>query len=129
MVRTKPALFFRVFLAQLILILLCFVSGIVLVHYLFAPGISMFLMRNPVILFPVLLGLIGIGGLLSLWTAAVVTEPIERILEALKEEHPEEELGKIHRLPGVEETDDLLLGLQSFVAKSKAEERLVRREY
>ena len=122
-------MFFRIFLAQLILIFLCFVAGLVLFYYLFAPGIGMFLVRDPVILFPALLGLIGIAGLLSLWTATAVTEPIGSILEALKEEYPEKELGKIHSRSGVEETDDLLQGLKSFVANSKAERREVRREY
>lgn len=78
-----PALFHRVFLSHLLVLAISFVAALILFDYLFVEGIAHFLVHSPIILIPVLLALIGLVGLLALWTAGAVAMPLERAVDAI----------------------------------------------
>lgn len=81
--RRLPALFHRVFLSHLVVLAVSFLSALILVDYLFVDGITHFLVHSPIILIPVLLALIGLVGLLALWTSAAVALPLDRTVNAI----------------------------------------------
>ncbi len=81
----EPSLFLRLLVSHLLVVLACFVAGVLVVDHLFAPGVSMFLERHPIILVPTVLILIGIAGLAANWNAASIGLPIHRLTVRLKE--------------------------------------------
>ncbi|MCZ7555089.1 MAG: PAS domain-containing protein [Bacteroidia bacterium] len=90
--RKAPALFHRVFLSHLLVLLLCFIAGLVLLDYLFADGLRLYRVRSPLILLPAVLGLIGLAGLLALWSSGVVALALQRLSRALDRDSNEAEL-------------------------------------
>ena len=82
--KERPSIFLRVFLSHLMLLLLSLVTAAMLFAYIFAPGVKMFMQHSPALVLPALLGLIGIAGMLSLWTAAAISLPIEDLTETLR---------------------------------------------
>jgi hypothetical protein len=125
--RELPSIFLRVFLSHLLLLFLTVLAGLLVFNYVFAPGIRLFVDRNPLVLIPVTLALLGTAGLLSLWTAGAVSVPLRRLAGMLQEarhfQMPDE------RVLGVEEIAHLagriqeagLLGLHGDI--SAREER------
>ncbi len=83
--RELPSIFLRVFLSHLLLLLLTMLAGLLVFNYVFAPGIRLFVDRNPLVLIPVTLALFGAAGLLSLWTAGAVSVPLRRLAGMLQE--------------------------------------------
>ena len=86
--RHLPALFHRVFLSHLLVLAISFVTALILFDYLFVEGIAHFLVHTPIILIPVLLALIGLVGLLALWTAGAVALALDRTATALDDIDP-----------------------------------------
>jgi hypothetical protein len=119
-VRSHPAVFHRVFLSHLLVVLLCFAAAVILVDYMFAEGIALFLLRSPIILIPALLALIGIVGLLALWTAGSVAIPLDRAASLLREHEASERLGEILPKAGTEEVARLLINMQQRLARDTA---------
>lgn len=105
--KERPSIFLRVFLSHLILLLLTFITVGLLYTYLFAPGVKMFLQHSPSLILPALLGLIGLAGMLSLWTAAAISLPLEDLTEQLqgRRRRPAAQDGGID--PGTEEVKRL----------------------
>ncbi len=118
--RSYPALFHRIFLSHLLVVLLCFVAAVILVDYMFAEGIALFLLRSPIILVPALLALIGIVGLLALWTAGSVAIPLDRAASLLRERKASERLGEILPKAGTEEVARLLLSMRQRLERDAA---------
>ena len=118
--RRLPVLFHRIFLSHLIVLLICFVSALILLDYLFVDGISHFLAHSTIILVPVLLALIGLVGLLALWTAGTAAIPLERATDALHALDASEALERV--LPGahVEEVSRLLDAMRSRLGRGAA---------
>ncbi len=81
-----PSIFVRVFLSHLLLLSATFLAGVFLFFYLFEPGIKYFLMHKPLVIFPMVMGLIGIAGILSAWTAGIIAEPLELLSFALADD-------------------------------------------
>lgn len=81
--RTHPPLFHRIFLGHLLMVLLCFVTAVVLLDYLFVEGLALYMQRTPLILVPIMLALIGVAGLSALWTAGSAALPLDRITKLL----------------------------------------------
>jgi hypothetical protein len=111
--RRLPVLFHRIFLSHLIVLLICFVSALILLDYLFVDGISHFLAHSTIILVPVLLALIGLVGLLALWTAGAAAIPLERATDALHSLDATEALERV--LPGarIDEVSRLLVAIRA----------------
>src|SRR5512145_1222573 len=78
-----PTIFVRVFLSHLLLLSAAFLAASFLFFYLFEPGIKYFLMHKPLVVFPIILGLIGVAGILSAWTAGIIAEPLELLEDSL----------------------------------------------
>jgi len=114
-----PALFHRVFLSHLLILLLCLGSGVILVDYLFVDGVKLFLQRDPIILIPALLALIGIVGLLALWTAGSVATPSERLVRALEIRADSEALEALLRNAGTEEIEDIIAAVRERLERSE----------
>ncbi len=114
---SPPAHFLRLFLSHLVVVLLCLVAGLILVDYLFAEGLRYFRQHSPLILIPVLLGLIGLAGLLALWTSAVITIPVERLTEVLRSNPGAGQLGAFRDRAGCEEHAALIDGVIDLVAR------------
>ena len=72
-------LFHRVFLGHLLLLLAAFITGVILLDYLFVEGLALYLQRTPLILIPTMLALIGVAGLLALWSSGSAAIPVDRI--------------------------------------------------
>jgi len=106
--RQYPSIFLRVFLSHLLLLLSCFLSGIALYVYLFAPGAHLFIYRNPLILIPLLLGLISIAGLLSIWTSGAIAVPLGHIEKHFKHNGAGPNLEELSATALTEEVDSLI---------------------
>jgi hypothetical protein len=87
--RKAPALFHRVFLSHLLVLLMCFIAGLVLLDYLFADGLRLYRVRSPLILLPAVLGLVGLAGLLALWSSGAVALALQRLALALDKDSGE----------------------------------------
>ncbi|MAT39955.1 MAG: hypothetical protein CL946_10170, partial [Ectothiorhodospiraceae bacterium] len=61
----KPTIFLRLYLSHLLMLAAIFLSGVLLIDYLFQDGIKYYLSKQPIIILPVVLGLIGIAGILA----------------------------------------------------------------
>jgi hypothetical protein len=105
--RQYPGVFHRVFLSHLVLLLVVFIAAVLLFFYMVAPGTAQYFIRNPAIIIPSVLALMGIAGLLSLWTASAIAVPLDRSTEALKS-LDFDELRTIMREAGSEEMHALL---------------------
>jgi hypothetical protein len=81
--RKAPALFHRVFLSHLLVLLMCCIAALVLLDYVFADGLRLYRVRSPLILLPAVLGLIGLAGLLALWSSGAVALALQRLARAL----------------------------------------------
>ncbi len=117
--RALPALFHRVFLSHLIVILLCFTAGLILVDYLFADGLIYYRIRSPLIVIPALLGLIGLSGLLALWTSGSIAVPLQRLSEALKQDAAASELLALRGRMGTEEGAQLAEEAAGILTRSE----------
>ena len=84
----KPTIFLRLYLSHLLMLAAIFLSGVLLIDYLFQDGIKYYLSKQPIIILPVVLGLIGIAGILAAWTAQGIAEPFSRIARALDSDDP-----------------------------------------
>lgn len=115
-----PSLFHRVFFSHLVIVLLCFVLALVLIDYLFVGGIHHYLLHTPLILIPVMLGMIGIAGLLALWTAGSVSFPLAHVQEALGDPHPDMALKKLQPKAGTEEIAHLIDALMRRLKKGQS---------
>lgn len=114
-----PALFHRVFLSHLLILLLCLAAGIILIDYLFIDGVQLYLQRDPIILIPALLALIGIVGLLALWTAGSVATPSDRLVKALGNRADSEALDALLRQAGTEEIEDIITAVHEHLVRSE----------
>jgi hypothetical protein len=115
--RALPAHFHRLFLSHLIVVFLCLVAGLILIDYVFADGLRYFRIHSPLILLPVLLGIIGLSGLLALWTSATITIPIERFTGLLLSEPTLEQLNSLRGNAGCEEHTALLDAVTDLLAR------------
>ncbi|MFZ1731433.1 MAG: PAS domain-containing protein [Bacteroidota bacterium] len=118
--RSYPALFHRVFLSHLLVLLLCFAAAVILVDYLFAEGVTLFILRSPIILIPALLALMGLVGLLALWTAASTAVPLDHASTLLNECDPSERLLQLLPKAGTEEVARLLIATQQRLAREES---------
>ncbi|MDH7514563.1 MAG: hypothetical protein QHI48_01630 [Bacteroidota bacterium] len=82
--RELPTIFLRLFLSHLLLLFIACSSAFTVFSWLFAPGVSLFLRHSPVVLLPVILALIGIAGLLALWTANAIRIPLQSLPDSIK---------------------------------------------
>ncbi|MFA6235511.1 MAG: hypothetical protein WC824_15150 [Bacteroidota bacterium] len=117
--RSYPAMFHRVFLSHLLVVLLCFTAAVILVDYLFAEGVTLFLLRSPIILIPALLALIGLVGLLALWTAASMAMPLERASALLNEYDSSERLLQLLPKAGTEEAARIIIAAQQRLTREE----------
>ena len=85
--KDRPTIFLRVFLSHLLLLLVSFITVAALYSYLFAPGVKLFLARSPMLILPAILGLIGIAGMLALWTSAAIAIPLDELADRLAHRH------------------------------------------
>lgn len=122
-----PNLFHRVFLSHLLVVLLCFVVAVVTLDYLFLDGMSHFLLRSPVILIPVMLAVIGVVGLLALWTAGSAALPIDRMIDALQEHDATAALSRLLPDTRVEEVAALVDALHHRLSRAPARRPLFLR--
>lgn len=118
--RRHPALFHRIFLSHLIVLLICFLSALILLDYLFVDGISHFLAHSTIILVPVLLALIGLVGLLALWTAGAAALPLERAADALHSVDPAGALERVIPDARVDEVSRLLEAMRARFGRGTA---------
>ncbi|MBI5648587.1 MAG: hypothetical protein HY962_16775 [Ignavibacteriae bacterium] len=91
----RPSIFLRLFLSHLLMLLFSFGVGLFVFDALFAPGLRPFLQRSPSILIPAVLALIGVAGLLAVWTATSITHPLERLVNSIGNEDAAAELEDI----------------------------------
>ncbi len=91
----RPSIFLRLFLSHLLMLLFSFGVGLFVFDALFAPGLRPFLQRSPSILIPAVLALIGVAGLLAVWTATSLTHPLERLVNSIGDEDAATELEDI----------------------------------
>jgi hypothetical protein len=114
---TAPTVFHRVFLSHLIVVLLCFIAAVWLLHYLYGDGLRYFRIHSPLVILPVTLGLIGLAGLLALWTAGAIVLPLERFSDALRGGVGSDDLQRLADRAGVDESADAMLAAASFVER------------
>ncbi|MBN1449185.1 MAG: hypothetical protein JXA28_14760 [Bacteroidetes bacterium] len=118
--RKHPALFHRIFLSHLLTVLLCFVAALILVDYLFADNVHLYLIRNPIVLIPALLALIGIAGLFAVWTAGSATLPLAKLTRFIEERADADEIRSMRDHVGIEENADLVDALTGMLQRMKA---------
>jgi hypothetical protein len=99
-------------------VLLCFGAALILVRYLFAEGVQFFLLRDPIILIPALLAVIGIAGLFALWTTSAATSPIDRLISYLNNGSDAEELLSLRTFAGTDENDMLIAAVHNRFQQS-----------
>ncbi len=117
--RSHPALFHRVFLSHLLVVLLCFTAAVILIDYLFAEGVTLFLLRSPIILVPALLALIGIVGLLALWTAGSSAVPLDKASSLLSQYDASDRLLEILPDAGTEEVARMISATQQRLRREE----------
>jgi hypothetical protein len=108
----EPAVFHRVYLAVLGTTALCCAAAAGLYAFLFADGVWMFLIRPPVLILPVVLTLLGIGGIIALRTAAPIALPLVRLARLLAQRVPGHAVRTLR--PGTEETAEVLDALAAL---------------
>ena len=116
-VKINPSMFLRIFLSHLFLLLAFCIASLLAYRYMFSPGVHLFVIRRPHLLVPIVLGLIGIAGLLSVWTAAVIGTPLEVLASTLKSENPVGNLFSFRNPTNVSEIDDVLASLKHALNK------------
>jgi hypothetical protein len=117
--RSYPALFHRIFLSHLLVLFLCFITAVITIDYLFAEGVALFLLRSPIIIIPALLALIGLVGLLALWTAASVAVPLDHASTLLNEYDPTERLLQLLPKAGSEEVARMIIATQQRLMREE----------
>lgn len=125
--RRLPNLFHRIFLSHLLVVLLCFVVAVVTLDYLFVDGVSHFILRSPLILIPVMLAMIGVVGLLALWTAGSAAFPIDRTIEALQKHDATAALARILPEARIEEVAVLIEAVHHQLSREPARRPLFLR--
>jgi len=116
--RKQPALFHRVFLAHLLTVLFCFAGALILVDYLFIDGAHLYLRRNPIIIIPALLAIIGVAGLLALWSSGAAAVALNRLRTLLDERADAEAFRRFREEAAVEEAEDVAQGIHDFLKRS-----------
>ncbi len=84
----RASLFPRLLLSHLLLLLACLIAGLGVVLYLFPEQIGLYLIRSPIIILPLVLGLLGLAGLLANWSAGSVTLPLDRLASVFRAPDP-----------------------------------------
>lgn len=112
----EPTIFHRVYLAVLVTTALCCAAAAGLYAFLFADGVEMFLLHPPVLIIPVVLALLGIGGIVALRTAAPIALPLVRLARLLAQRAPRHTMAVVR--PGTEETAEVLEALEELDARS-----------
>lgn len=115
--RRHPALFHRVFLSHLITVLFCFGGTLILIDYLFIDGAHLYLRRNPIIVIPALLAIIGVAGLLALWSSGAAAVALGRLHELLDERADADAFRRFREEAGVEEAEDIAQGIHDFLKR------------
>ncbi len=115
--RKRAAIFHRIFLSHLLVLLLSFIAALILIDYMFADGIRHFLLRSPLILIPALLAMIGLAGLLALWTAGAIALPLDAISDVLHGDVGEAEVADLRARIRVEEHDALVVSLAAQIQR------------
>jgi PAS domain S-box-containing protein len=116
--RPLAGMFLRVLLSHLVVVLLCLVAGALTFDYLFGTGVRYFLVHDPVFLVPVMLVLIGLAGLLAVWTTAGMSLPIENMTEALAAPDSTARLEELSRARHTAESRQLLDALRDTLARA-----------
>jgi PAS domain S-box-containing protein len=109
-------MFLRVLLSHLVVVLLCLVAGALTFDYLFGTGVRYFLVHDPVFLLPVMLVLIGLAGLLAVWTTAGMSLPLESMTEALAASDRDARLEELSNGRHTAESRQLLDALRETLA-------------
>ena len=104
---TPPSIFQRLFLSHLILLALSFLSAVVLFLHLFAPGVKMFLLHNPLLVLPVVMLLILFAAILSSWAAGILATQLEEIILDIARRQGEPVPGPRSLKNRVQEIDEL----------------------
>lgn len=115
--RTHPALFHRVFLSHLLTVLVCFVAAIILIDYLFVANTHLYLLRNPIILIPALMAIVGISGLLALWSAGGGAVPLGRLTELFNQRAAADEFLRLRDEAGIEENAELIDAIHAYLKR------------
>lgn len=110
---SHASIFLLIFLSHLLLLLVCFTAVVGLFWYLFAPGVKMYLVRSPLIVLPVILGLMGIAGLIASWIAYRIGRPLESLANTLTGVDAQPGLYREGR-PLTQETHELIEALRVF---------------
>lgn len=116
--RPLAGMFLRVLLSHLLVVLLCLVAGALTFDYLFGSGVRYFLVHDPVFLVPVMLVLIGLAGLLAVWTTAGMSLPLENMTEALNASDSAARLEDLSRARHTAESRQLLDALRDTLAQA-----------
>ena len=115
--RGHPALFHRAFLGHLITVLFCFAVALILIDYLFIDGAHLYLRRNPIIVIPAMLAIIGVAGLLALWSSSAAAIALGGLRTLLDERAGADAFGRFREQAAVEEVEDLAQGIQDVLKR------------
>jgi hypothetical protein len=110
-----PTIFLRLFFSHLLIVLICLFVFIFVFRWVFAPGVKIFIVRNPLIVVPAVMILLGLAGLIALWTSTTIAIPLESITEALHSGAPLQSLAQAFRNAGTEEASRLIVHLTPYV--------------
>ncbi len=110
-----PSIFERIFLSHLLLVAAAFVAVIWLYHYLIGTRYHVLLSREPAVIIPVALLLIGLAGFLAAWVGRAIAYPIDRAVERLAGR------GGKEPAPRIEEIAELLAELETWMNKQRDE--------
>lgn len=113
-------MFLRVVLSHLVVVLLCLVAGALTFDALFGTGVRYFLVRDPILLVPVMLILMGLAGLLAVHTTAGMSRPLESMTDALGDDDPAARLAELADVRHTAESLQLLGGLRAALARVPA---------
>lgn len=110
-----PSIFERIFLSHLLLIAAAFVAVVWLYNYLIGTRYHVLLYREPGVIIPVALLLIGVAGFLAAWVGKAIALPIDRAVERLAGR------GGKEPAPRIEEVAELLEGVDAWMKKEREE--------
>lgn len=113
-------MFLRVMLSHLVVVLLCLMAGAATFDALFGTGVRYFLVRDPILLVPVMLILMGVAGLLAVWTTAGMSRPLESMTDALDDDDPVARLAALSEARHTAESRQLLDGMRAALARVHA---------
>lgn len=80
-----PTIFERLLLSHLLLLFVILLLGVWLYVYFFGGSLRYLHTRDPIVLVPFALGIIGVAGLISVWAARSIVVPIEKTTDSLSE--------------------------------------------